>query len=609
MTIEETMNTWRNARKFPSMTDGGNFPQWLMDSKDERLGVQAKGAGTDELHGGADWVTLDMGDGLWLARKVDGASVTERGNLDDRRLAEFGAEMLDEPEQRLQEFKDSGLAEGMTAETCACPVLLLHDVFDALALSECYKAAYGEVADVWPMRLAGNVQDVAERLKRAHVTQVLALDKGERDALRRAGFDSELVAFESDEDVWRTCNSERGREVLVDAVYKAAQRFGRDVEGVTLEEADRAFGVFDDWQEPMPSGFKYLDRELNGGFMPGRLYMVAAAPSVGKTLFALQVAAQAAESGVNVAYFSTEMGSGELYARMVARRVHAQICGRGSGVYEAQAGESVEVTAYDAAKFHREEFSYLTQRRTDVQGRPFTFSEILGSGVTESILLIRSKFERMKQGMAQEVQRARESLLGMPGKIRFFENDTEGGMTLGTVERNLRGLTARFGGRWLVVVDFLGMVEVEDRRLTDVQKATQLVRGLKNLARKLRTPIFAVNSTSRSNYGQTGMGTARDSGNSEYACDVHLNLNFLDVVAPADESGRKGGAKETELQSYTRRDRNARRLDEVTHARLVTMDVAKNRSGRTSTFVEFMQWPQFSDMMELGLRESDYSRG
>ena len=609
MTIEETMGAWRNAREFPSIADSGNFPQWIMDSEDGRLGVQAKGAGTDELYGSVDWVTLDMGGGRWLARKVDGPGVTERGNLDDRRLAEFGAEMLEEPERRLQEFEDSGLAEGMTAETCACPVLLLHDVFDALALSECYKAAYGEVAEVWPMKLAGNVQDIEERLKRAHVTQVLTLDKGERDALRRAGFDSELVAFESDEDVWRTCNSGQGCKGLVDAVYKAAQRFGRDVEGVTLEEADEAFGKFPDGGEPIPSGFKYLDQELCGGFMPGRLYMVAAAPSVGKTLFALQVAAQAAEGGACVAYFSTEMSSGELYARMVARRVHSQICGRGSGAYEAQAGESVEVSAYDAAKFHREEFGYMTQRRTDVQGRLFTFSEILGSGVTESTLLIRSKFVRMKQGMAQEVQRAREALLGMPGKIRFFENDTEGGMTLGTIERNLRGLIARFGGRWLVVVDFLGMVEVEDRRLTDVQKATQLARGLKNLARKLRAPIFAVNSTSRSNYGQTGMSTARDSGNSEYACDAHFNLNFRSVIAPADESGRRGGTKETEQQAYTRRDRNARRLDEVTHARLVTMDVAKNRSGRTSTFVEFMQWPQFSDMMELGLHESDYSRG
>ena len=609
---EEQISRWQASRNSLGLdAEGANrFPRWVLDSRSQNLGVQIAGTGSQELRSNADWVTFswqgDDGKVLWMARPLDGAARAERGNLDDWRGAEFGAEKLGEPRRRLQEFKADGLADGMTETDCACPALLVHDVFDALAAAECYAADFGDTMEVWPMCLAGSVQEVAERLKAASVTRILVLDAKERNAFLRAGLDSELVAFESGNDLWRAMQDEKERECFVTSVCKAANKFGMDSEGVTLEEADRAFCVFEDWQEPMPTGFRALDNVLNGGFAAGRVYLLAAAPSTGKTLFTLQVATQVAESGANVAYFSTEMSSGELYARMVSRRVHMDICSE-HRAFNGHEGQDA-LTAYEAARLSLSKLGYLEAQRMDAQGGKFSWSSVLGSGVTEAALLSRSRFDKVKEGpLADRIADARRELLALKGRIRFFENEAEGGMTLGTIERVVRGLVARFGRRWLIVVDYMGMLQTDDRRMTDAQRAASISLGLKCLARKMQVPVLAVSATSRSNYGQTGMSTARDSGLVEYCADVLVNVNFLRVVQKDDPGSAKGKAtKETDTEAYRRRDRIARRLDDSTHARTLTVDVAKNRNGRTSIYVEFMQWPQFSDMLELGLRETDY---
>lgn len=596
--LEQTKNRLKTAQQ-----EGAELPAaWLAYADASRFGLQRRGEGSEPLHGGADWVTLDMGRGKWLARPVDGPVRTERGNLDDWRGAEFGVERLSEAETMLAEA--GGQGTGLTAEDFAQPVLLLHDVFEAAALEAAYANDWPGF-DVWPVVLAGKPQDVAARLRAAHVTQVLVLEERERALMLREGFDAGLVRYDGAEGVWDVLNGGgNGSARFLESVYSARARLEPCAEGVTLADVDKGFGVFKDTDEPVSSGFGALDKELNGGFAPRRLYLLVAAPSVGKTLFAVQVAEAAAETGVNVAYFSTEMSASELYARLISRRVHWQICARESGVYEERSGHSMAVTAYGAAKYHREEPGYLEQGRVDEQGVQFSFSRVLGSGVTEADLLTRAKFERMTHGMAREVRLAREHLLGLKGRVHIFENDDEDGMTLGTIGRNLRARLAREPGRWLVVVDFMGMLEVDDARLTDVQKATRIVRGLKNLARKLNVPILAISSAARANYGATGMATARDSGNTEFAADALLNLNFVDVLATDDDGGKKKAADAS--QGYARRDRRARRLDAVTHARLVALDIAKNRNSRTSNYVEFMQWPQFNDLLEQGLREVDY---
>jgi replicative DNA helicase len=65
-----------------------------------------------------------------------------------------------------------------------------------------------------------------------------------------------------------------------------------------------------------PSGFVDLDA-MTSGFQPSELVVVAARPSMGKTAFCLNIAANAAAEGQGVAIFSLEMSKEALVQRML----------------------------------------------------------------------------------------------------------------------------------------------------------------------------------------------------------------------------------------------------------------------------------------------------
>lgn len=70
------------------------------------------------------------------------------------------------------------------------------------------------------------------------------------------------------------------------------------------------------------TGFAELDR-LTGGFQGGQLITIGARPAMGKTAFALQMAAHIAEStGLCVPFFSYEMGTTELTMRILSSTMH-----------------------------------------------------------------------------------------------------------------------------------------------------------------------------------------------------------------------------------------------------------------------------------------------
>ncbi len=80
----------------------------------------------------------------------------------------------------------------------------------------------------------------------------------------------------------------------------------------------------------VPSGFRDLD-EMTTGFQPNDLIILAARPSMGKTAFCLNIAAQAAASGKGTAIFSLEMSKESLVQRLLCAeaRVDSQKVRRG----------------------------------------------------------------------------------------------------------------------------------------------------------------------------------------------------------------------------------------------------------------------------------------
>ena len=66
------------------------------------------------------------------------------------------------------------------------------------------------------------------------------------------------------------------------------------------------------------TGLGRLDSHLRG-LKPGRLYVAAGRPAMGKTAFGVTVATNAAQAGKRVLFFSIEMGQSDLTQRIIAR--------------------------------------------------------------------------------------------------------------------------------------------------------------------------------------------------------------------------------------------------------------------------------------------------
>lgn len=88
-----------------------------------------------------------------------------------------------------------------------------------------------------------------------------------------------------------------------------------------FDGSDMAAGLQQIWQkkpEAIESGIKTLDRMLNGGFFPQKLYVVGAAPGCGKTSFSQQIILSALRNGVNCLFFSMEMEKENVFTRFLS---------------------------------------------------------------------------------------------------------------------------------------------------------------------------------------------------------------------------------------------------------------------------------------------------
>ena len=67
------------------------------------------------------------------------------------------------------------------------------------------------------------------------------------------------------------------------------------------------------------TSFSKIDYALNGGFQPGKLYVLAARPGIGKSALAIHFSHEIAKRGYRVAYASLEMSAAECAGRLLCR--------------------------------------------------------------------------------------------------------------------------------------------------------------------------------------------------------------------------------------------------------------------------------------------------
>jgi replicative DNA helicase len=102
--------------------------------------------------------------------------------------------------------------------------------------------------------------------------------------------------------------------VMMSTIKKLTQR--EVSEKISTEQAlDQVIESLQDEPDYLPTGFRKLNSVI-GGLRPGGMYVVAARPGIGKTMFALQLAYDlAAKNGV--LFFSLEMSRSELLKRII----------------------------------------------------------------------------------------------------------------------------------------------------------------------------------------------------------------------------------------------------------------------------------------------------
>jgi replicative DNA helicase len=144
----------------------------------------------------------------------------------------------------------------------------------------------------------------------------------------------------------------------------------------TVQEIEEAKNKQED-VTGVPTGFRLLDR-LTSGWQKNALIIVAARPAVGKTAFCLNLAMNAAMSSPKpypVAFFSLEMGAGELVKRMLS------------------ATTEVSMDAITKGRMQEHEFIQMTQRMNKIAQSPIFLDDQAALNVFE----LRAKARRLKQ--------------------------------------------------------------------------------------------------------------------------------------------------------------------------------------------------------------------
>lgn len=252
-----------------------------------------------------------------------------------------------------------------------------------------------------------------------------------------------------------------------------------------------------------PTGYRDLDALLSG-LQPSALIVVGARPAMGKTAFALGLAAHAAvKAEKSVLFFSLEMGHMEITQRLL--NSEAKLDSR-----KTQNG-----------KLDPQEWSDITHA------------------------------------------------IGRLGQARLWIDDNPM-LTVMEIRAKARRLKAQIGELDLIVVDYLQLMSGGSRQRAENRQVeiSEISRGLKILARELKTPVVALSQLSRTLESRVDkrpmLSDLRESGSIEQDADVVMFIyrdevynqdssdkGTAEIIVAKHRNGRNGTIRLAWLENYT----------------------------------------------------------
>lgn len=241
-------------------------------------------------------------------------------------------------------------------------------------------------------------------------------------------------------------------------------------------------------QSGLPSGFGSLDK-ITSGFHPTELVILAARPSMGKT---------------------------------------ALVCNFALAIAEATWKQSRPET-FEAGG-HAPNGAFVVSLE---QGR---------HELNERLMVIRSRIDghRLRQGTLGEMEQ--HSVMEASNELRqmpiFIDDSPQQSMT--TIAAKARQLRRRYQ-IGIVIIDYLQLIEPDDRRLPREQQISGITRRLKFLAKELEIPVVALAQLNRGveqrEDKRPRLADLRESGAIEQDADCVLLLHRPDAYDPEDRPG------------------------------------------------------------------------
>lgn len=289
--------------------------------------------------------------------------------------------------------------------------------------------------------------------------------------------------------------------------------------------------------EPIPTGFGALDTVMGGGIKPGELILLGGAQGVGKTIFCLQMARNIACYGnAHCLYICYEHDEEYLLNRLLAM--------------ESVDFASPKPGGLKARDFRRE----LVEVRAE------------GSvGLKELLATI------------PEGRRALENLERYGSRLHLIKASTSR-TTLNSIRGLAHKLKLEAKGRAVLFVDYLQKVVVFPESMSEGEKITRVVEGLKDIALSLNIPVVAIVVAEREGLKAQRLHIHHFRGGSalDYECDIALVMNDKHKLLPKGVLLSSPPARQEEYKSW------------------VVVTIEKNRAGRKFIDVEFRKMFEYS---------------
>lgn len=287
-------------------------------------------------------------------------------------------------------------------------------------------------------------------------------------------------------------------------------------------------------QTSISTGYSKLDQALNGGLAGGRLYTVGAISSLGKTTFINQMAEYISSTGNDVIYIALEMSEFELNSKGISRHTYINVMSHPYDLKVENAKTSIEVD-----KYFRGESDYSeSDKRVIRYSIDDYFSRCRHLYIYDTVMDVKNIIDAVKKHIE------------ITGKSP------------------------------VVIIDYLQIMPVSEKGLTDKANMDSIILSLKQLAREYNVPVVVISSFNRQNYTQqVNMTAFKESGSIEYSSDVVIGIQFSQLSSDSE--------------NYNELNERAKEI------RYVDAVILKNRNGMSGISIHYAFYAKYSYFYEL----------